>query len=566
MPSNDRVLRALESISRIPKTDAGEWLSSAEKSIDFLKQNMQSDRLVLFASMPCVLIHAVLAPLKNLDPPDQKDLTYDFVAPDAAWAIEHASGGGEPDRVYLSPPLAGRKTLKDGEKLYFSRSFAGSRRRSIEISQKLVHALDLHYTEERNAYCRLDEDGDLEDVICITEKDRDSWPDHLTLVTILMKDFAEYMRLSDMGMVIFFDFTRVDHRTFGMWSGQKHFDSKARDLFYNGGVMPGHASYVNGRMIARPSITLEEIVQARKEARDPAFRRYAMFKAIDLKTGDRIEVSCNPEALSNYFQPNSPLPLQMSPVFFNAEILHKYKADTEKYTVEDRSIQCRGTWSLQTYDINEAGQVHTYLRYLGYLPYKEQLYWQSFNEWPKAALSERAIATDFKGEFHTDYDPLNSLKRKVYALDKSPPAWWLRRGEDLATVTHYPATASSDEWANEILALDQLVVEGFKTRELRTLAATLRRSADPTWGSLKLIEECLIGAGVDQEDARRTVEPLRTLHELRNIMKGHAAPEKRRQSEKEATSAHGSFRAHFADLAAQCDDALEAITEKLRTT
>ena len=94
----------------------------------------------------------------------------------------------------------------------------------------------------------------------------------------------------------------------------------------------------------------------------------------------------------------------MSPVFFNAEVLHKYKADTEKYTLEDRSINCRGTWSLQTYDVNEAGQVHTYLRYLGYLPYKEQLYWQSFNEWPKAALSERAIATDFKGEFHTDYD------------------------------------------------------------------------------------------------------------------------------------------------------------------
>jgi hypothetical protein len=566
MPTNDRVSRALESISRIPEADAGEWLSSAEKSIEFLKQNVQSDRLVLFASMPCVLIHVVLAPLRNLDPPDQEDLTRDFVAPDAAWAIEHSWGGGEPARVYLSPPLAGRKTLKDGEKLYFSRSFAGSRRRSIEISQKLVHALGLHFIEERNAYCRLDDDGDLEDVISITEKDKDSWAEHLTLVTIQMRDFVEYMRLSDMGMVIFFDFTRVDHRSFHGWTDQKHFDRKAPDLFYNGGVMPGHASYVNGRMVARPSITMEDIVRARTEASDPAFRRYATFKAIDLKTGDRIEASCDPEGLSNYFQPNSPLPLQMSPVFFDAEILHKYKADTEKYTLEDRSINCRGTWSLQTYDINEAGQVHTYLRYLGYLPYKEQLYWQSFNEWPKAALSERAIATDFKGEFHTDYDSLNSLKRKVHALDKSPPPWWLPRGEDLARVTHYPVTAAADEWANEILALDQLVIEGFKTKELRSLAGKLGRSVDSTWGSLKLIEECLVGAGVDQEDARRIVVPLRTLHELRSIMKGHAAPEKRRQSEKEATLAYGSFRAHFADLAAQCDYALDAIVEKLRTT
>jgi hypothetical protein len=151
MSSNDAVLRELEGISRIPEADAGEWLSSAEKSVEFLKQHVQSDRLVLFASMPRVLIHVVLAPLNNLDPPNQDDLTHDFVTPDEAWAIEHASGGGQPDRVYLFPPLAGSKTLKDGEKLYFSRSFAGSRRNSIEISQKLVHALDLHFIEERNA-------------------------------------------------------------------------------------------------------------------------------------------------------------------------------------------------------------------------------------------------------------------------------------------------------------------------------------------------------------------------------------------------------------------------------
>jgi hypothetical protein len=566
MSTNDRVLRALESISRIPEANAGEWLSSAEKSIEFLKQNVQSDRLVLFASMPCVLIHVVLAPLRNLDPPDQEDLTRDFVAPDEAWAIEHVSGGGEPDRVYLSPPLAGRKTLKDGEKLYFSRSFAGSRRRSIEISQKLVHTLDLHFIEERNAYCRLDEDGDLEDVISVTEKHKESWAEHLTLVTILMKDFVEYARLSNMGMVIFFDFTRVDHRSFNGWSNQNRFERKAPDLFYNGGVMPGHASYVNGRMIVRPSMTIDEIVQARMKTRDPGSRQYATFKAINLKTGDRIEISCDPKGLSNYFQPGSPLPLEMSPVFFKAELLHKYKADTEKYDLQDRSIHCRGTWSLQTYDINEAGQVHTYLRYLAYLPYKEQLYWQSFNEWPKAHLSERAIATDFKGEFSTEYDSLNSLKRKLHALDKSLPPWWSPRGEELARAVHYPATAASGEWANEILSLDQLVIEGFKVKELRSLAEKLGRSIDPTWGSLKLIEECLLGGGADQEDARKILAPLRTLHELRTVMKGHAAPEKRRELEKQALKAFGLFRSHFADLAAGCDDALDVIVSKLGTT
>ncbi|MBV8754452.1 MAG: hypothetical protein JO328_16440 [Hyphomicrobiales bacterium] len=563
MTTNDRTLRKLTGISQIPEANAGEWLSSAEKSIEFLKENVQSDRLVLFVSMPCVLIHVVLAPLRNLNPPDQDDLSHDFVALDDAWGIEHESGGGRADRVYLAPPLSRYKTLKGGEKLYFSRSFAGSRRRSLEISQRLVHALNLHFIEERNAYCRLDDDGDLEDVICITEKDDKSLFEHLTLITISMKDFVEYMRLDKMGMVIFFDFTRLDRRSFNGWSNRGTFSRKAPDLFYDGEVVPGRASYVNGRMIARPAITMKQIVKARKKALDPASRQYATFKAIDLVTGQKIEISCDPKGLSNYFQADSLLPREMSFAFFKADVLHKYKADSEKYDLQDRSIRCRGTWGLQTYDVNEAGQVHTYLRYLAQLPYREQVYWQSFNEWPKAPLSQRAVATDFKGEFYTEYDPLNSLKRKLHALDKAPPAWWTRRGEELFKAVHYPVTTAPAEWANEILALDQLLVEGFKVRALRDLARHLGRSVDPNWASLKLVEESLIGAGVDQEDARNSLEPLRTLHELRTVLKGHAAIERKRTLEKQALKAFGSFRVHYADLAAGCDAALDAIASKL---
>jgi hypothetical protein len=67
-PSNDTILRALTAISQIPTTKPQDWLSSAERSVEFLKLNVQSDRLVLFASMPCVLIHAVLAPIKEPEP------------------------------------------------------------------------------------------------------------------------------------------------------------------------------------------------------------------------------------------------------------------------------------------------------------------------------------------------------------------------------------------------------------------------------------------------------------------------------------------------------------------
>jgi hypothetical protein len=241
---------------------------------------------------------------------------------------------------------------------------------------------------------RLDENGDLFDVIKIVEMRKEDWIENVTVIAIRTKDFAEYMRLSDMGMVVIFDFTRTDGRSFHGWQDQERFDRNAPDLFYDGGVMPGHASYAAGRQIVRPAITMEEIIKEHMEARNPSNRQYAVFKAINLRTNERIEVSCDPKGLSNYFQPESNLPLEMSPVFFRGEVLMRYKADPDKYELHDRSIYCRGTWSLRTYDINDAGQVHTYLRYLRDLPYNEQVYWQSFNEWPKGELSKRAITTD----------------------------------------------------------------------------------------------------------------------------------------------------------------------------
>jgi hypothetical protein len=299
------------------------------------------------------------------------------------------------------------------------------------------------------------------------------------------------------------------------------------------------------------------------EARNPSRRDYAVFKAIDLKSGKQIEVSCDPKGLSNYFQPESNLPLEMSPVFFRGEVLHRYKADPEKYELRDRSIYCRGTWSLQTYDINEAGQVHTYLRYMRNLPYKEQLYWQAFNEWPKAPLSKRAITTDFKGEVYTEYDPLNSIKHKIMELDESPPAWWNPRGQNLISAVRYPVTTSPAEWANEILGLDQMLGEGFQVKQLRMLAAKLGRPVEGDWGAFKLMEECLVGSGVSEEEARSAVKSFRTVRDLRNVLKGHGAPEKRAKEEKQARKRFGSFHAHFANVTADCDGALDLIMRKL---
>lgn len=553
------VLEKLRALAALPQSNPGPWLAGAEESVGFLKDHFQGEYTVLYASLNAIYIHGVLVPEGALKDVNREELAREFVTPDASWIIEHVSGGGEPDRVYLDPPLRRLgDRFKVGEKLVFIRSFPGRKGPpSIEISQKLVHALDLHFVEERSAWCRLDDDGDIVDVIKIVREYYDDWAQDVTLVTIPTKDFAEYMRLSGAAMLYFFDFTRTNPRSFAGWGNTSPIDFEAPDLFYHGGIS-GQGSYVNGRMIVRPAVSYESIVAEHMERRNPTSRQYATFKAIDLETRQRIEVSANPQDLRNYFQEKSDKPLEMSPVFFKAEVLQRYKSDADKYDLEDRSITCRGAWSLRTFDISDQGQVTTYLRYLGELPYKEQLYWQSFNEWPKAWLAERTITTDFKGEFYVGEDPLNELKSSIRGLDEAPPVWWQPRGEELRKAVRYPVTSSQSEWGNEVLALDQLANEGFLIAPLRKVAETLGVVVEPSWRSFKLLEECLAKRGGDAVDAKALVDHLRRLRELRNHLKGHASA-KKQELAKEALAKFGSFRGHYEALCNDVHESLRAI-------
>jgi hypothetical protein len=213
---------------------------------------------------------------------------------------------------------------------------------------------------------------------------------------------------------------------------------------------------------------------------------------------------------------------------------------------------------------NEAGQVHTDLIYLSRLPYKEQLYWKSFNEEPRSAISRRAFRSDFEGEFWDEYEPLSSLKHRLQQIDKRKVAWWTLRSGDLMERVHYPATPSPDEWANEILALDQLLVEGFEEKWLRQRATELMRTPELQWRSLKLIEDCLVGLGFESEHAANIVAPLREVHDLRSKLKGHAADNTRRELRSKAISEYGSYRAHFTSLCGKCDSSFEQIIDALR--
>lgn len=467
-------------------------------------------------------------------------------------------------RVYLEPPLEFQEThpLHGAEPIVFRRSFDGMSDydAAIEISQKLVHSLGLHFMAERNAYCRLNSEGDLEEIIQVfRDRGTGEFDSTRTLVLIRADELAEYMAVGGYSLYRKFDLTRTDPRSFSQWDhSERHFD--APDLFYNKGLSGGNASYIHGGQILRPTITVEELIEEWKREGDPDAREYETFKIHDWKNKRYVEWSSAPSELSNYFT-KSDKPFEISPAFFGPDVLTKYKADPDKYDLRDRSITCRNAWYLKTFDINEAGQVHTYIGYLQSLPFKEQQHWKLYNEWPKAGLSKRAIQTDFKGEYSSESDPLQSLRYAVSELDRDPPAWWRPRGSQLRERVHYPVTTSSKEWADELLALDQMIVEGFVTTELRKIAATSKVEVDKSWGSLKLIQEILRTR--DSLTVDQTIEPLRELHYLRSKVPGHHTGE-RTKLEASAIGDHGSFAAHFRDLCSRCEDSFDVILDALK--
>jgi hypothetical protein len=562
----DNVVNRLRALSVAPPREGDDfdvWLEQKDV-FAFLNDNLSDQEFVLYASLPFTFIYAIAVPTVSLEPLDINDLMAWGANPWSSWGISISFG--EPAEIDITTPLenVGSKALAGGEQLIYGRRFDGRQEQKnyYEVLQKLTHLFDLHYVPERRAYCRFDKRGDVEDVIRVVDISREGSRSGGTVVTIAREILDEYLTLTEAAIVRVFDITRFEPTKFGGWRDART-EALVEDggLYYRKAVEAGYASYARGFQVVRSPLN-KEAVRSRLHGKHADEKRYASFIAQDVKNNVVAEISCAPECLANYFT-KSDLPFEITPAFFRPDVLLKYKKDPDKYLLEERSITSHNAWHLQTYDINEAGQVHTYLVYLSRLPYDEQLYWKSFNETPKAPISKRAFTTDIQGEFFDEYDPLGSLKYLADQLRSQDVPWWNLRSDHLIQRVHYPVTRSSEEWADELMALDKLLVEGFEEKWLRRKAEELGRPPKVQARSLKLMEECLIGTGFEEDHARQIMGPFHDVHNLRSELKGHATGAEARRIRASVLSEHGSYRRHFETLCARCDESLRQISNAL---
>ena len=351
------------SIEPDQKESFGVWIQQGDV-IPFLEKEIEDESIIIYASLPHVFIHAILIPEIKLNDSTIEDLLRWSHNPYSTWGIACSQ-----DDAWIEGPLssAGSKILSKGEQIIFGRSFEGveSKKQYFELEQKISHSLGIHFMPERNAWCKLDKFGDLEDSVKII--DLEGLPNNATgsIITMNKMLLGEYASVCGFVLMRMFDITRYKSGSFSGWGDRNE------PIIFDGGngiwgslvVADNYGSYSRGFQIHDIGVPKEKIINGMWYRPSPEeLKQYATFIAHDWKNNRIAEISCDPSCLANYFT-NSDLPFEITPAFFRPEVLLKYKSDREKYQLEYRAVGCRGAWHLKTFDINSAGQVHTYLIY-----------------------------------------------------------------------------------------------------------------------------------------------------------------------------------------------------------
>lgn len=537
------------------------WIK-ADGHLALLRDNAKEDELIIYGSGIYSFIHAVVVSEENLSPLDKDDLL--------KWNGKHPFSpcasyiySGAKDEIWIEGSDFCTNTLKGAQQLVFARTFEGMKgkeRLYFEILQEYAHVTGIHWRQERYAYGRFDENGDFDQIVSITSgKDIGD----ITLVSFKRRPLEKYLAATNSVLVRMFDFTLYRGKNFpALPDGPEKVFKESDDCFYRQKVNPGKGGYTCGVQIIRPRRPKTEIFPSLSGNWPKGEERiYVKFIARDWRNKCITEISTDPAATINYFQTrDNSLPFELSPAFFRSEVLLKYKADKEKYIIDqgNRTIHCRSAWELRSYDVNEAGQIHAYIVYLRSLPYREQLYWKSFNEKPKASISKRALEHDFEGKWSTIVDPLEKVLSILRRWAESELTWWKLRGEALLKRVSTPYTSSRDEWANAFMDLSKLVIEGFQIRDIRNELGGIDIAFDEKEGSIVLLEKFLNGQ--DMINDCQKLEGLRTVQHIRSTF-AHSSGDKAADLANNALQEHGAFSAHFESVCETVAGELKLIEE-----
>jgi len=542
--AHTQLVKAIELVDELPKgkDDYALWIEGGQH-LELLRKNAAEDEIIIYGSGECTFIHSAVVPNEALDPIDEDDLLSWSCNPfNAVASYVSRFDGGE---MWIERDMhgVGSKTLNAAKQLVFCRTlegWTGGIEPPIEVLQEYVHMSGAHWIPEHQAYCCIDEHGDIDPVVSITTAEQGTRD--VTLVSFKVAPLEDYLAASNSSLVRMFDYALFKRSgTLNLPDGLEDSLHTDNGLVYRQKIAPGVAGYTRGFQLVGTSRRRSDMRDEWSGRKD---KRYVDFIAHDWRNDRIARISTDPAASTNYFEAgDNSLPYELSPAFFSPEVLSKYKTDKQKYTIGSRDIRCRGAWGLRGYDVNDAGQVHAYICYLRALPYREQLHWASYNEEPKSGISQRAYLTDFEGKWAAQIEPLQALISKLREWHDNKVHWWRLLDKNLLESISVPRSASQDLWADAFMDLSKLVVEGFSEKEIRTKLTEAGHSGEKNAGSLGLLEILISKKG--QAGAAIRLEGTRTAQKIRSKVKGHAGSSEAQRLSSDALRKHGSYSNHF---------------------
>jgi hypothetical protein len=398
-----------------------------------------------------------------------------------------------------------RFTVEGIEPLIYHRSFYGIKEEYLELSEEFRLYFNLyeeHKSNNEKKYIHIDENGD-EEVIAIISENK---------VSVRVDYIKEYISVRNMFLAIYFDLTRLAEKTLEELS-LKEINKTNKGKYYIfcqstknfNSLDSKSAGFITGKILIPPIKNYKP-----KSFEEEKYEKFII--GID-SNGNEKYLSCKRR---RYY-----------PVYFKREVLDKYYNNPDKFTVEDGLIKAKGLWSLRV-DNNHPEYIIVFLGELGMLPYKEQLYWKSYNvvPSPNGGVSKSFYSRYVMGEFAPPDMPDHYFKEKYNDFSKK---WYSKFGWDLFMPLskndehhfkslHRPSPENRKDFDEQVASIVKITVGSLNEKELEKDVEI----AKPNPQGIDKLEAFLESKGYKLDDM---IEFLRKLQRLRSKSVAHRKSE-----------------------------------------
>ncbi|MGW4478037.1 hypothetical protein [Rhodococcus triatomae] len=229
---------------------------------------------------------------------------------------------------------------------------------------------------------------------------------------------------------------------------------------------------------------------------------------VDSSTGEEIRQSCRRED-STY----------LTPVFFDSDVLTRYRDNPARYLLRRTDVQCHGRWMMDI-DVNDDGLVQVWLGDLANLPESEREHWLTYNVAPRGGVTITRALRDLAGRWVEDERPDPDRLRRARAdfimafKERFGDTPYKQLGpEDARNFSSLALCTNSTEGQRNqgIIALAIGIVEALDVKALRKVAGTDEQS-------LNCLHKIVEDAGGNSSDL---VGPIRLLQGLRSTGAAH---------------------------------------------